>query len=247
MREMTHSRATRIFLPLLVLATLLAAIGFAFHLYLGEEERLERWIAGRHQRIDAFYHSLLQGRTGKLEAVLETLLLDPRWRKPLQEGDREALMDLSTPLFERLRRDHNVTHFYFLKPDRVSLLRVHQPARSGDRIDRITARKAESSGRIASGVELGPLGTLTLRVVAPLRDGDRLLGYLELGEEVEDLCAQIGRIYGGEDYLLLDKGLLQPEGFAEGMKMLGRQVAWNRFPGFVVASAASHGERSEGW
>ena len=236
MREMTHSRATRIFLPLLALATLLAVVGFAFHLYWGEEQRLEREIAQHHREIEVFHRALLQGRADKLGAALKAILLDPRLPKPFRAGDRATLFALSAPLFEQLHKDFGVTHFYFLGPDRVNLLRVHQPERFGDRIDRFTAIQSQSSGGIASGVELGPLGTLTLRIVAPLHDEKGLVGYLELGEEVEDLLAQIARAFSGEDYLLLDKGFLKPEGFADGMKMLGRQAAWDRFPGFVVAS-----------
>ena len=76
------------------------------------------------------------------------------------------------------------------------VLRAHQPDMSGDAIDRATARLAQESGRETQGLELGPLGTLTLRAVKPWYDGDTLIGYLELGEEIDHVAQEIHAALG---------------------------------------------------
>jgi len=41
------------------------------------------------------------------------------------------------------------------------VLRVHQPERHGDTINRHTTLTAEKTGKISIGAELGPIGTFT--------------------------------------------------------------------------------------
>ena len=69
----------------------------------------------------------------------------------------------------------NITHFYFHDAHRINLLRVHQPERFGDLISRHTALKAEKSAAMFSGIELGPLGTFTLRSVLPVFNDGKLM------------------------------------------------------------------------
>ena len=88
-------------------------------------------------------------------------------------GDRPGLLKENLEFYQILHDQNQITHFYFTGLDRVNFLRVHELDRYGDSIDRHTILQAEETGEITSGVELGPLGTLTLRVVLPWRDGGR--------------------------------------------------------------------------
>ena len=111
----------------------------------------------------------------------------------LAQRDRDMLLKHATPLFKDIRRDYKITHFYFTGIDRVNLLRVHAPLRYGDTIDRITTLQAEHSGTVAYGVELGPLGTFTLRLVSPWYDPktNKLIGYVELGMEIDQIIHKL--------------------------------------------------------
>ncbi|MDO9190295.1 MAG: cache domain-containing protein, partial [Sulfurimicrobium sp.] len=152
----------------------------------------------------------------------------------LRAKDRGALLDRAGPLFERLRERYGVTHFYFEDANRVNVLRVHQPERHGDTINRYTTLTAEKSGEIASGVELGPIGTLTLRMVAPMRDEQGLVGYVELGEELEEVLQGVRMIIGVELVLLIDKQFLKRKSWEEGMRMLKRRADWEHLPDAAI-------------
>jgi diguanylate cyclase (GGDEF)-like protein len=143
----------------------------------------------------------------------------------------------AAPIFHDLRREYGITHLYFTRPDRVNLLRVHKPERHGDVIERFTQREAERRGVPASGVELGPLGLFTLRVVAPWRDPDtrRLLGYVELGMEIDHVLEHIREILGAEVFVLIDKRYLQRRDWEQGTRAIGRVPDWERLPGVVVS------------
>ncbi len=169
-----------------------------------------------------------------LAALEEVFLRDAGLRDALKERDRERLLADYGDVFAQLRQDHGITHFYFHSPDRVNLLRVHKPEKHGDLIDRFTAREAERTGKTASGVELGPLGTFTLRVVRPVFDGGTLIGYLELGKEIEDILAGIHGKHDVELAVGIHKSALDRAKWEAGMKMLGREADWDHFPDDVL-------------
>ena len=52
---------------------------------------------------------------------------------------------------------------------------------------------AEKTGEDAWGVELGPMGSLTLRYVRPWKQNGNVIGYLELGIEVDNLGSQLAK------------------------------------------------------
>jgi PAS domain S-box-containing protein len=123
---------------------------------------------------------------------------------------------------------------YFSDAQRINLLRVHQPGRYGDRIDRFTTLEAEKTGKIAYGLELGPMGTLTLRVVAPMIVNGKRIGFVELGEEINHITAKLKKTIGVELIVHLHKKFLHRPGWEAGMKMLGRAYDWDRFPDVVL-------------
>lgn len=115
---------------------------------------------------------MLVSKAEAMAASLRFIMRDKRLLAALQAGDRKTLLALSAPIYERLHRQHNVTHSYFHDAQRINLLRTHQPERFGDLINRHTALGAQKSATVFSGIELGP-GTFTLRSVLPVVDNGR--------------------------------------------------------------------------
>ncbi|MDH5492118.1 MAG: ATP-binding protein [Myxococcales bacterium] len=168
-----------------------------------------------------------------LSGTLVTLRGDPRLAEALQRGDRDALHALTRTRFQELRSETDITHLYFLDPERRCLLRAHHPDRHGDIIDRQTALHAESTGSIASGLELGELDTVTLRTIAPwLVDGERI-GYVEVGVELEHVFDEMSGRPEHALYGLVRKDRLERESWEEGMRILGRPAQWDRLPDHV--------------
>lgn len=167
-------------------------------------------------------------------SIEDTLLLDTRLRKALQAQDRKQLLAIYEPFFQQLRDEYAITHFYFHRPDRVNLLRLHKPEKYGDHIDRYTAREAEQSGKAAWGVELGPLGTFTLRVVQPVHVGNTLIGYLELGQEIEGILNLIHKRLGVELAVSIHKEAIDQQKWGAGMEMLGREGRYDRYKDKVL-------------
>ncbi|MBT3201508.1 MAG: response regulator [Phycisphaerales bacterium] len=210
---------------------LLLVVGFGATLIVQYRSHLHKSSTAMLSDVGTKLDATLREQSAMLAALEEVILLhdDARLRSALAAGDTSRLLADWGHVFEKLRQAHGVTHFYFHGPDRVNLLRVHKPERNGDLIDRFTVLQAERSGQMASGIELGPLGTFTLRVVRPIFDGEVLLGYLELGKEIEDVLFGIYQEYDIHLALAIHKVALDRTKWESGMKMLGRSADWDRY------------------
>ncbi len=218
----------RLLFPLGIML-LIIVVGFVVVFTIMQKTSLEQI---NRQSMEATSGNLPKGlsqQSRALAALEEVFLRDEGLRDALKALDRQRLLAAHEAVFAKLREKHGITHFYFHRPDRINLLRVHNPEKSGDLIDRFTLREAERTGKTASGIELGPLGTFTLRVVAPVFDGDTLIGYLELGKEIEDILANIHDGHGIELVVTIQKDALERKKWESGMKMLGRKPNWNRY------------------
>lgn len=197
-------------------------------------------VGGIHLRLSAIelYSDTIEQHAHALETALDILAHDDNLRDALARKDRQGLLEHVAPLFAKMKRTYGITHLYFEGPDRVNLLRVHEPQRYGDVINRVTTMLAERTGATAHGVELGPIGTFTLRVVQPWFEErtQRLLGYVELGMETPEAVERIRKSLGAEGFVLIKKDLLDRAGWEEGMRVFGRTPDWGQFPRYVVSS-----------
>ncbi|MDZ4262028.1 MAG: EAL domain-containing protein [Pseudomonadota bacterium] len=158
--------------------------------------------------VDAYYHSSISARTQKLEVLADEMVSDPVIVRELKGQNRAALLAATQTRYKIYNTVGDVTHLYFHALDGTNLLRVHQPEKHGDLIDRFTLKQAMKEGKSSAGVELGVLGTLTLRVVTPVFQAGVLVGYIELGEEIGDIYQNIISALGIDLYLFIDESLL---------------------------------------
>ena len=134
---------------------------------------------------------------------------------------------------------HQITHFYFHGLDRRTFLRVHKPEKHGDEIDRSTLAEAKRTGKKSAGIELGVLGTLTLRVVMPWYRNNQRIGYLELGKEISHLLDKHHKALHVDFFSFIFKRHLEKESWETGMSMLNYEADWERFPDLVFLSGTT--------
>ncbi|MCX6179382.1 MAG: ATP-binding protein [Chlorobiales bacterium] len=170
-----------------------------------------------------------------LTIVLEALSHDTSITGAMRDHDKNRLYSHSFPLFEGLKSYYGVTHLNFIDAQHISLLNVPDPANSGGRIERFTLREAERSQRTSSGIELGSLGTFTLWVDLPVVEDGRLLGYIELGKETEDIFRDLKFESGRGLAIFINKKFLQRSGWEEGMKIFRHDAPWNLYSNYVLA------------
>ncbi len=223
----------RLLIPLGVVLLLLVSGFGAILLYVGKGN-LEQASLDKLMAASAGLEESLKIQSELLGILEDGLLHDRTLADALKTQDKERLMAEHADIFSHLREEHSITHFYFQRPDRTNLLRVHNPDRANDLIDRFTTREAERTGQMASGIELGPLGTFTLRVVRPVLEGGALVGYLELGKEIEGILEGLSEKHGVAFAALIFKKALVRKQWESGMEMLGRGADWDRFEEKVI-------------
>jgi hypothetical protein len=169
----------------------------------------------------------------KLSATLDALLTRDDLAAAFVARDRKKLLALSAPLFETMKARDRITHWYFIEapPAKTVFLRVHRPELHSDVVERSTLQKAIASGDMGAGKELGQTA-FALRVVRPwVRDG-KVIGYLELAEEIDHFLTAMKSRTGDEYGMLVKKEFLDPKAWAQ---ILGaRANTWNDRPDVVV-------------
>lgn len=229
----SFSLRTSILLPLTVV--LIALISLFVYGYIHQEKvYTQKYIDKELLVAKRAMDSGIQANEDKLSAALEIITADPVLKQAMMAGDREALLQQSNRYFETLRKKNDITHFYFHLVNRVNFLRVHNPKRYGDKIDRFSLLQAESTLKPASAIEIGPMGLFTLRVVFPWYENGTLIGYVEMGQEIEHLYTHIKEIANVDLNVIIDKRVLSKEDWEAGMKQLGRKAQWNFLPQSVV-------------
>ncbi|MBE0501249.1 MAG: hypothetical protein IBX47_07395 [Desulfuromonadales bacterium] len=217
-------------------------ISFAFFLFVSNyflELGLARTQEMQLQSLTGRYHSYMLERSGLMRSILQQLSRDKAIVAALERRDRPFLLQHSTTLFNELLVEQNITHFYYHTPDGTNLLRVHKPDRYGDLIDRATLHTAQRTNTLADGIELGPLGTFTLRSVLPIHNRSTRVGYIELGEDIGPIIDQLGSESGSQMAVLILKSLLDQEEWLEGRLMLNETADWDLLPEHVVTGTGN--------
>ncbi len=226
---------TRVVVPTaLALGGLLGA--FVVAAYWVERTEIESDLAHKLEAVQEIFQEEIEASAAMMSALLDVLTRDEQLGEALKQEDRESLIRMVTPLYDGLRAEHGITHFYLRSPERITILRVHGPGAYGDRANYFTTLEAERTGKLSYGIELGKFGTFTLRVVQPWRIGRELIGYVELGKEVEGILDQIRKILDVQVYFTVNKQFLDRQEWEAGMRILGREARWNQFPDVVVVT-----------
>lgn len=191
-------------------------------------------IAERTAAVEKLFVQKLDKDTNLMIATMRAMMTNPSIERAFRDLDRPALSRQMGSLFANLRDKHHITHLYFTGPDLINLYRFHSPDEFGDEIDRLTTIKARDRQDAEHGLELGALGTLTLRLVMPWRRDDRVIGYLEIGEEIEHLISEIREGLAVDMLVLVDKRMLSLQQWQRGQDLMKRKGSWERFAGHVA-------------
>ncbi len=222
-----------IFAPTCAAAVLLLALFAVYQLLHRAEEsrRTARRVTGQARRQ---WSRLLESEARVLGAVLDRVQEHPALAAPWP--DREELASRAAPLLEELRRNHRVSHFYLADSDLSWHLRVCDPSCRGDRPERTILETAARTGQDAWGLEMGTLGTFTLRYARPRWADGRVSDFLKLGLEVEHLAGLFARALGAEVITLVDKEHTTRENFQDGREALGLAGSWDEFSRVAVVN-----------
>ncbi len=225
----------------IVLVFVLGLVSLWFFLEQSYTTRVDAAAKSAIQTAATAFSRLEKAEADKLSSTLIGLQSNAAFRDPFLAGDREALNAAAQPVFAGLKADHSVTHWYFesVPPSGTVILRVHKPEQFGDVLTRKTYLAASTNETQSAGLELGKTA-VALRVVRPYYGADgKLIGYMELGQEIDSFLADIKQQTGDEVGLLLSKESMDSSGWAAVAKQNGDRDNWNDQEDFVLAGSTS--------
>ena len=101
-------------------------IGVAYYFEVQNTRQLMLKTVDDHEKlIDARFRNDVRATVGALATSLEILEDDQAIKEAYLSNDRERLYTTAQPLFERIKKNSEITHFYFIRPDGTCFLRVH--------------------------------------------------------------------------------------------------------------------------
>lgn len=209
---------------------------FFFSIYTRETNELSEHVERELLTVDRLFEKQVDSEVELLKALIELLEKDISLQYAWSAKDRKELLRLTLPTMKNFHDKHNITHFYFHDINRVNFLRVHKPEKHGDIIDRYTMKKTQETGQTTVGFELGTLGTFTLRIVSPWKINGKVIGYIELGEEIDHFIGKLHKILDLNIVVSIYKKYLNREKWAEGMDLLGHKGNWDQLPDAVIIS-----------
>ena len=179
----------------------------------------------------------------KMTVVSETLITNAQIRDTFAAKDRGRLLDLTSPLYPKFK-SQGITNWMFHtpEPDMAVFLRLHNPPKFGDHLNRFIDKEVVRTHAMVTGNELAK-ADFAVRILRPFYDSQgTVTGYVELGEElgqfIHTLKEQTGNDYG----LLLSKKFVDRQFWADSSAVWKRRDNWDDNPGFVVADKTTNSD-----
>lgn len=230
----------RLMPPMTLLLVSIFALGGVL-LWRQHSEQLAEKTASATAEVRRDLQNALDQNFQGLSALAQTIALDVRTRRNLQNGDRQRLFLDWRELYKTLREKSGLTHCNFITSKHTILLRMQQKELYQDKVDRFTMLESERSGRTAWGIETARSGALILSVVYPVFENSKLLGYVEVGKDMDEVVKTISLSPGTELAIFRDKEGLTRAAWEAGRRMLGRDADWNRMTSrLLIFSSRSH-------
>jgi len=237
--ERTDSAAStvrlRVILPLAAAMVLLVAVFIGMFVF-EARERQAKDIARVASDVETLFLAQPAEGVQTVRTVMELVMRDRQLEAAFRARDRQRLFARSEPILNEIRARNRITHFYYILPDRTMFLRVQVPDVHGDRIERFVQQEAQRTGKPFWGYEQGHFGVFTLRVAYPWYSDGKVIGYLEMGIEFEDIMHAIHKQLDADVFVAIDKRFLDREKWESMQKRAGHRVNWEEFPATVVLS-----------
>ncbi|RLD61914.1 MAG: hypothetical protein DRI95_13695 [Bacteroidetes bacterium] len=185
------------------------------------------------------FTNILEYDRAKLLVALEVLLEDENAKGLFLRESTDSLFEYCSALFQQLEKKFNITHWYFIKPDKTCFLRVHRKDKRNDKIQRNTLLNSVKSKDYSMGLELGSRA-FAYRVVCPYYKNDELIGYIELSEEIGHFSQLMQDQTGDHSALLIDKKYLNEEKWIAAKKQYAEMADWNEFKNKILINRTTN-------
>lgn len=197
----------KVFIPFLLGFLLIGAVSFFALEKLNKKYEKVR-IAEILRNIQTIYENKLKENYHLYNELIANIQSNKEISRLYLSKDRQKLYEYTKSIYKRLNKNFQVTHFYFHDLNSKNFLRVHNPSLFGDKINRLTLKEAIKTKDISYGIEFGVSHNLTSRYVEPYYINNKLVGYIELGEEIDYLTPYLAEALNAQILVAIKKDLI---------------------------------------
>jgi GAF domain-containing protein/HAMP domain-containing protein len=118
------------------------------------------------------------------------------------QKNREALIELLTPLFGQLKEKYQVVHFNVIDERGVVVLRLNNPEKFDDYVAyNYIVTNTLNTKQVSNGLEVDTNG-LSMRGAAPVYENAQFVGLIEIGLDYSEAFAKLMKQRTGADYTI---------------------------------------------
>jgi methyl-accepting chemotaxis protein len=163
--------------------------------------------------------SSVQGNLTEIQtlslALASEMASSPQVQAAFASQDRQALQDLTLPIFETVQKDFAVKQYQFILPPATSFLRLHQLDKYDDDLSsfRFTVLAANSTQTPVGGIEIGR-GGLGVRGEVPVFYKSKYIGVVDVGIDIGPAFLEnLKKQFGVDAQIMLEKNAAQTATF----------------------------------
>ncbi len=195
----------------LLLSLVMMLLTAGTQIYFSQISQLEHTLdADMRGDEQVFLNQIASDAEGLGRALTTTAQID-HLLEPFASKNREQLYARAKPLFDELKSQFRITHFYFHDADGATFLRVHKPEQFGDKNARNSFKLADASNALASSLDMGK-NFFSLRAVRPVLLNGQKIGYWELAQEIDHVLPAAKRMTGDDVAVLLRASYTEKKG-----------------------------------
>lgn len=225
-------------LPIIVIGIVLVT-GLVYYSFVNTQENVQHAINdGAIKNSKDMFYSIEDNDIKMLSSTLEVLLANNELRDAYLGNNREDVYNYGQPIFSKLKEEFGITHFYIHYPNGTNFIRLHSKEQFGDKITRKTFVEAVQTKGFGSGLELGKTA-FALRVVHPYYNGTKLIGYIELGEEIDHFLNDMKKHTGNEFGMFIRKEFIKHEDWKSMREINGLKDNYNDLPKYLVIDSTT--------
>jgi Double sensory domain of two-component sensor kinase len=188
------------------------------------------------------FGNLLKEEIRTISSAMELIMANPALREPFAKKDREKLLAVTQPVYAGIKARYGITNWNYIDENEMRILVMSDPKNPkfmGTKAVRFNVQEAARTKTWSSGLAQGGNG-FAVRVTHPVWDtgtlqGGKLVGYLEMGTEINGFLGSMKAQTGDEYGMVILKKYLKPEDWSMTRQHQGRRNNWEDQADTVLA------------
>jgi len=169
--------------------------------------------------------------------LIELLHKDKNVVNLIKNRSRDELFLYLSKIYINFKGRYDITHLSIHNTNKTNFLRLHNSSKHSDIINRKTLNNSYSTHLPSYGIEFGVSHTLILRVVYPLFNAGKLVGFMELGKEVDKFTPKLAKNLNADIIFTINKSMISNKNFEEWREKIANNRAYDELKDFYIVDS----------